>query len=148
MPLRHTILPIALLLLPGCRATIKEVATAANDAAQYPFKTTLTLALMGAAAYYVIDPLAPNWEVAHTQTGGTRYRIDLRMKRFHLGGDGEADLIFKRHAEELAELMGNGEYHLLSYSEGIDSNMSIPQRWSRGVIDLARNRTSSADSQQ
>ncbi len=142
MKLSHLAVSIMFLLLPGCRSTIKEVATAANDAARYPFKTTLTLAAIGAAAYYVIDPLAPNWEVAQRQLSDTRYRIDLRMKRFHLGGDGEADLLFKRHAEELAALMGNGEYHLVAYSEGIDSNMSIPQRWGRGVIDLAPTRTS------
>ena len=142
MQFRHVAIPIAFLLLPGCRSTIKEVATTANDATQYPFKTTLTLAVMGAAAYYIVDPLAPNWEVAQKQIGDTRYRIDLRMKRFHLGADGEADQIFKRHAEELAEIMGNGDYRLVAYSEGIDSNMTVPQRWSRGVIDLAPIRTS------
>jgi hypothetical protein len=137
MQFRHVAIPIAVLLLPGCRSTIKEVAGAANEAAQYPFKTTFTLAAIGAAAYYIVDPLAPNWEVAHKQIGDTRYRIDLRMKRFHLGADGESDQVFKRHAEELAQRMGNGEYRLVAYSEGIDSNMTVPQRWGRGVIDLA-----------
>ncbi|MSQ60261.1 MAG: hypothetical protein EXR36_11630 [Betaproteobacteria bacterium] len=146
MQFRHVAIPIALLLLPACRSTIREVAEAANDATQYPFKTTLTLAAIGAAAYYVVDPLAPNWEVAHEQIGGTRYRIDLRMKRFHLGADGESDQVFKRHAEDFAERLGNGEYRLVSYSEGIDSNMSVPRRWGRGVIELLPAHSAQRDS--
>ncbi len=135
----------AVLSLMGCQATIKEVVTAGKAATHFPYKTSVELAAIGAAAYFILDPLAPNWEVAHTQISDSRLRIDLRMKRFHHGGEGEADQIFKRHAEELAELMGNGAYRLVSYTEGIDSEMTGPRRWSRGVIDLAATRTSYSD---
>ena len=133
--------PIALLFifaaLPGCRSTIQEVVTAADDASHFPLKTTLGIAGLGAAAYFIIDPLAPNWEVSETQLSDTRYRIDLRMKRFHLGGDGEAEPLFKRHAQDLAEQLASGEYRLISYSEGIDSNVTVPRRWSRGIVELS-----------
>jgi hypothetical protein len=134
----------ALIGLSGCRATVTEVATASKEVVILPFQTTLIVAALGAAAYYVIDPLAPNWEVAQKQVGDTRYRIDLRLKRFHSGGEGEAEPLFKRHAEELAENIGTGEYRVIAYTEGIDSNVTGPQRWSRGIIELPPDKTSAA----
>lgn len=125
-----------ILALTGCRATIDEVATATDEALDYSNRNMLVIAAIGAAAFYLIDPLAPNWEVAQKQLTDTRFRIDLRMKRFHSGADGEAEPLFTRHAEEIAEQLGAGEYRLLSYTEGIDSNVTVPQRWAKGVIEL------------
>lgn len=140
MPLKPTALLTllgALLTLAGCRATIGELNNAAYDVVSgYSTRNMLVMAGVGAAAYYALDPLAPNWEVSQQQINDTRYRIALRMKRFHAGGEGEAESLFTRHAEELAEQWGAGEYRLLSYREGIDSEVTVPRRWAQGVIEL------------
>lgn len=127
----------ALIGLGGCQATLVEVADSARDFTKIGTKPLVTLAALGAAAYYVVDPLAPNWEVAQTQLSETRYRIDLRLKRFHAGGQGEADLVFKRHAQALAQSYGDGAYRVLSYDQGIDSEMIGPRRWTRALIEIA-----------
>lgn len=138
---KHLIVGAAL-VLAGCQSTLVEVSDSARSVASLGPTPLLTLGALGAAAYYVVDPLAPNWEVAQTQLEDSRIRIDMRLKRFHSGGEGEAQLIFKRHAEELALTRGHGEYKLLAYSEGIDSEITGPRRWTRGVIDLTPARTS------
>lgn len=135
----------AALALAGCQATLTEVSDTARGLTSLGPTTMLTLGAVGAAAYYVVDPLAPNWEVAQTQLDDSRFRIDLRLKRFHSGAEGEAGLLFKRHAEELAQSLGTGAYRLLAYSEGIDSEITGARRWTRGVIDLAQVRTSAAN---
>lgn len=136
-PLRTLALSLTALGLCGCRATINEVANATDDALLgYSIRNMMVIGAVGAAAWYVIDPAAPNWEVARTQISPTRYRIELRMKRFHTGGDGEAEPLFTRHAEGIAEDLGAGEYRLVSYNEGIDSETAVARRWARGVIEL------------
>lgn len=141
---RNLVLCLAL-ALAGCQATLVEVADTTRDFTKMSTKPLLTLAALGAAAYYVVDPLAPNWEVAQTQIDDSRFRIDMRLKRFHHGGEGEADMVFKRRAEELAQTLGGGEYRLVSYAEGIDSEMTGPRRWTRGVIELAPAPTSASN---
>lgn len=137
MPLRILALLCVATSLTACRTTIDEVATATDEVITgYSTRNMMFIAGIGAAAYYVIDPLAPNWEVSRKQINDTRFRIDLRMKRFHAGGEGEAAPLFTRHAEEMAEQLGAGEYRLLSYTEGIDSQVTVPQRWAKGVIEL------------
>ena len=88
-------------------------------------------------AYLVIDPLAPNWEIKETKLGEEEYRLSLRMKRFHTGGDGEARVVFNRRAEALAREGGYASYDILAYNEGIDSGL-IAQRVSEGTVRLMR----------
>lgn len=145
MTVRNSLTLASLIALMGCQATLVEIADTTRDFTKMSTKPLLTLAALGAAAYYVVDPLAPNWEVAQTQIDDARYRIDLRLKRFHHGGEGEAASVFQRHAEELARNWGNGEYRLVAYSEGIDSEMTGPRRWTRGVIELLPTQTSASD---
>lgn len=54
--------------------------------------------LAGAALYWAVDPLAPNWELEHAPLGADRVRISLRNKRVTNGGDGEAPQVFARGA--------------------------------------------------
>lgn len=93
-------------------------------------------AVAGAVIWYVADPLAPTWGVAQRKLAGNRYRIDLRQKKFALGGDGEAQQVFQRTAETLVEENGYTGYTILSYSEGIESGPLLGQRVSRGVVLL------------
>ena len=87
-------------------------------------------------AWYVVDPLAPNWEVKEAKLADNRWRLDMRMKRWTTGGDGEAVELLHRQAERLAQLQGYSTYRVLSWNEGIQSDMPIAQRWARGVVLL------------
>ena len=62
------------------------------------------IVLTGAGAwilYNIYDPLAPNWEVVEAKVADNVYVLDLKMKRFHTGGSGEAMMVIKRRAEQL-----------------------------------------------
>jgi hypothetical protein len=86
--------------------------------------------------YVIIDPLAPNWKVELEPLGTRRYRINLTMKRFFTGGEGESGQVLRRAAEKLQHEGGYSEYAILSYSEGIESKVTIAQRVASGVIEL------------
>lgn len=92
----------------------------------------------GALLFALIDPLAPNWQIAHTQLAADRYRINLKMKRFTSGGDGEAAQVFYRRAEQLAQEGGGTGYRVIEYSEGIESALPVAQRFASGVIEFTR----------
>lgn len=92
----------------------------------------------GAALYFVIDPLAPNWRVEEEQLGPDLFRIGLRKKRFTTGGDGEAMQVLTRRAEKLAREKGYGGYRVVQYHEAIESLMPIAQRVSWGTVRLVR----------
>ena len=86
--------------------------------------------------YYIVDPLAPNWKVEIEPVGQNRYRVNLTMKRFITGGEGEAVTVFRRTAEKLRQEGGYREYDLVAYSEGIESHVLIAQRVANGVVEL------------
>lgn len=98
----------------------------------------VAVVLVGVAAYYIVDPQAPNWEVKIDQLDETRVAINLRKKRFAAGGDGEAREIFRRKAQQITEENGFAGYQILQFSEGVDSETTYARRVSRGVIELAK----------
>jgi hypothetical protein len=86
--------------------------------------------------YWIVDPLAPNWKVEVEPLGTRRYRLNLTMKRFITGGEGESNSVFRRAAEKLQHEGGFAEYAILSYSEGIESKVTLAQRVASGVVEL------------
>lgn len=92
----------------------------------------------GVAAYAVLDPLAPNWNLQEARLAEERYRLVLRMKAVHSGGAGEAYQIFLRRAEQLAGQPGFGAYEVTRWQEGIESNRPFAQRVAYGDIRLVR----------
>jgi hypothetical protein len=86
--------------------------------------------------YAIVDPLAPNWKVQVEPLGTQRYRVNLTMKRFITGGEGESNSVFRRAAEKLQHEGGFAEYAILSYSEGIESKVTLAQRVASGVVEL------------
>jgi hypothetical protein len=96
-----------------------------------------TIAL-AAAMFVVIDPLAPNWRIEQYDLGDDRYAIALKKKRFTMGGDGESQQIFRRRIERILREQGFVSYQILEFSEGIESNVPIAQRVSRGLVQFAR----------
>lgn len=91
-----------------------------------------------AAVYYVVDPLAPNWQIAQQHLGADRYVFALTKKRYTTGGDGEAMPILRRRLAQIADAQGYSSYDLIEFTAGIESNMPVAQRVSRGVVQFAR----------
>ena len=104
--------------------------------------TTITLEKLiywggvGAIAYYVMDPFAPNWDIEEAQFPNDHYVLSLKMKRYYTGGAGEARLVFTRRAKELANTGGFSGYKILEYSEGLESSAAGSQRVAQGVVVL------------
>jgi hypothetical protein len=94
--------------------------------------------VLGAALYWAVDPLAPNWQLAQAPDGADRVRISLRKKRFTSGGDGEAGQLFARRAQQVAREGGYAGYSVMEYTEGIESTLPVAQRVAQGVIRLNR----------
>lgn len=90
------------------------------------------------AAYLILDPLAPNWEIEEAPLADNQIHLSLKMKRYYAGGAGEARSIFNRRAKDLVQYGGFDSYEVLEYSEGMESSMLGSQRVCEGVIRLSR----------
>lgn len=90
------------------------------------------------AAYLILDPLAPNWEIEQAAFPDGHYHFALKMKRFYAGGAGESRMVFHQRAKELMRQGGYDGYQVVEYSEGMESSVLGSQRVSQGVIRLTR----------
>ncbi|MDR1647955.1 MAG: hypothetical protein LBR88_07985 [Zoogloeaceae bacterium] len=88
--------------------------------------------------YVIYDPLAPNWEIETTRVSEDVFRMQLTMKRFHTGGEGEAQYLFRRNARRIAQAAGYDDYLVLRYEEGIESATRASRRFSTGEIRLVQ----------
>lgn len=127
--------------LPGCSSIDPEPEhTTLIPAKRLNLGSSLSLRveslLAAGAIYLLVDPLAPNWAVAVEPIGPTRYRLALKMKKFITGGEGESLLVVRRTAEKLRAQHGALGYHLIEYSEGIESHVLIAQRYAHAVVEL------------
>ncbi|MBX3648515.1 MAG: hypothetical protein R3E40_03070 [Rhodocyclaceae bacterium] len=103
------------------------------------FSLSLENMLIGAAIYYFVDPLAPNWEGEMRRVSDDTFSIAMRAKRFRsTGGDGEAGRVFRRNAEQITREGGFARYDVLSYSEGIESETLGAVRFAEGLIRISR----------
>ena len=137
--------PAACLILiavgSGCSTTeplIADKSLLISPSVEITYEALAGVALAAIAVWYFADPMAPTWGVARRKLAEDRYRIDLRQKRFAVNGDGEAQQVFHRAAETLAEENGYSGYTIVSYSEGLESGPLLSQRVSRGVVLLTR----------
>lgn len=99
------------------------------------------LVVAGAGAwllYQIYDPLAPNWQIVEAKVSENVYVFDLKMKRFHTGGSGEAMMVIKRRAEQLRRENGFASYRVVDYVEGIESSTPVAQRYAQGLVQMAR----------
>lgn len=103
------------------------------------FSVSLESMLIGAAIYYFVDPLSPNWEGELKQLSEDTFSIALRSKRFRSsGGDGEAGRVFRRNAEQIVREGGYAGFQVLSYAEGIESEVVGAYRYAEGTIRISR----------
>ena len=88
------------------------------------------------AAYLILDPYAPNWDIEEAALPKNQFHLALKMKRYYSGGAGEARSILHRRAKDLVQRGGFEGYELLEYSESLESSVLGSQRVAQGVIRL------------
>ena len=102
------------------------------------YTTTLGALVDKAAAAailnYVYQPLEPNWDVADIPLSHDTHRFSLRMKRFVIGGEGEAWQTAKRYAERLQAAKGASGYVFVEFTQGIDSSTPFARRVAEGLV--------------
>lgn len=103
-----------------------------------PLEKMIYWGVYAGAAYLVLDPLAPNWDIEQARFTDDRYHLSLRMKRVYSGGAGEARTVFHRRAKELMMERGYDGYQVVEYSEGLESSVLGSQRTAEGVIRLTK----------
>jgi hypothetical protein len=89
------------------------------------------------AAYRVLDPYAPNWDIEEANLPKNQVHLALKMKRYYSGGAGEARAVFHHRAKELVKYGGFEGYEVLEYNESLESSILGSQRMVQGVIRLA-----------
>lgn len=94
--------------------------------------------VLAAVVYLVYDPLAPNWEIKEQKLSDDTYRLDMRMKRYHTGGQGEAMQVLRRRAETLQMQGGFKEFQVVEYTEGIESKTFGAHRYAEAKLRLVK----------
>ena len=123
-------------LLGACSPIIPDDSIDLTATQSYPLSDVIGVAAIAAAAWIIVDPLAPNWDVAEGKVTDNHWRIAMRKKNFTTGGDGEAIELLHRHAAQLAERQGYRSYRIMTWTEGVQSDMPLAHRWARGDIEL------------
>lgn len=86
-----------------------------------------------AVVYYTHDGF--RWDVEDRRIAPDTYRITVRQGKLKGSGQGEAEPIFRRRAEEIAAVQGCAGYTILDYHQGLESDfLDVPQRVSEGTI--------------
>lgn len=113
---------LALTLLSGCSFSTLSAGGSAPG-----------IAALGGIAYYAKDGFT--WEVEDRRIGEDTYRLTVKQGKFKQGGQGEAEVYFKRRAEEIAALQGCDGYTILELTQSLHSDiLNVPQRVTEGVI--------------
>lgn len=140
-------LAVVMLLIEGCAGSTKsdtaftthsEVARLAVNAASYPLEKTIYWGAWAAAAYFVLDPFSPNWDIQEARFPEDHVHFQIAMKRYYSGGAGEARVVFHRRAKELMRAGGFGNYEVVEYNEGMESSMLGAKRTAEGVVRFLR----------
>ena len=125
--------------LPAKGPIIPDTTLNLSNSVQIPLERIVTWGLYAGAAYLILDPLTPNWEIEQAAFPDGHYHFSLKMKRFYAGGAGESRAVFHQRAKELMRQGGYDAYEVLEYTEGMESSVLGSQRVSQGVIRLTRN---------
>lgn len=104
----------------------------------YPLEKLVYWGIWASAAYLILDPLAPNWEIEEARFPDNHVHFQMSMKRYYAGGAGEARVVFQRRAKELMREGGFSGFEIVEYSEGMDSSMLGSKRTAEGVIRLIK----------
>ncbi|MBU1237156.1 MAG: hypothetical protein KJ634_07430 [Gammaproteobacteria bacterium] len=142
------ILAAALALCACGSSSVRTIPSSGSLIPDYTLKMSPTISIalekivywgaLAGVAYMVLDPLSPNWEIEEAPLGENHIHFSLRMKRYYVGGAGEAQALFHRRAKELTRLNGFDGYQVVEYQESLDSSVIGSQRTATGVVKLTR----------
>jgi hypothetical protein len=135
------------LLLGACgSSSVKSIPSSGTTIPNYTLRVSPSISValekivywgaLAGVAYYVLDPLAPNWDIEEAPLGENHIHFSLRMKRYYAGGAGEAQSLFHRRAKELMHLNGFSGYRVVEYQESLESSVLGSQRTATGVVVL------------
>ena len=139
--IRNAVVAASILILSGCNTAqpfIPDKVLNVSPSLQIPYEVVAVTVIAGVIAWQVLDPMAPTWEIMHIRHADTQYETTLRRKKFPTSGSGmgEAQLLFKRHAQSIAAQNGYSDYTITYYEEFTESAFWVDQRVSRGTIQL------------
>ena len=123
---------------PAQGPILPDTALNLTKSVQVPLEKIVNWGLYAGAAWLILDPLAPNWEIEQASFPERHYHLSLKMKRVYAGGAGEARVVFHQRAKDLMRQNGFDTYAVVEYSEGLESSILGSQRVARGVIQLVR----------
>lgn len=124
--------------IPRKGTVVPDTALKMTPTLAVPLEKVIYWGIYASAAYLIVDPMAPNWEIEEARFPEERYHLALHMKRFYAGGAGEARAIFHRRARDLAQRGGFAGYEVLEYSEGLESSVIGSQRTATGVVVMTK----------
>lgn len=104
----------------------------------YPLEKLVYWGIYVGAAYLILDPFAPNWDIQEARFPENHVHFQMSMKRYYAGGAGEARVVFNRRAKALMREGGFAGYEVVEYSEGQESSVLGAQRTAEGVIRFTR----------
>ena len=123
--------------------TPKENLSQANLAAQIPSSSDVANQAMELTpyekflkVYRIYDPFYDTWDMKEAELGNNRYYIEMKMKHFTRGGEGEALLMFKRRADKVRELQKMASYEILDFNESIENQVFHTRRVASGIFEL------------
>jgi hypothetical protein len=117
---------------------IPDTVVQLGPAVSYPLEKLVYWGIWVGAAWLILDPLAPNWDIEEARLPENHVHFQMSMKRFYTGGAGEARAVFNRRAKALMREGGYSSYEIVEYSEALDSSVLGSKRTAAGVIRLAR----------
>lgn len=125
-------------LFPAQGPLIGDTTLNVSKSTHIPMEKIVAWGLYAGAAWLILDPLAPNWEIEQASFPDRYYHLSLKMKRVYAGGAGEARVVFHQRARELMRQNGFDGYSVVEYTEGLNSSVLGSQRVAQGVILLTR----------
>lgn len=123
--------------IPRQGSVIPDSTVQISPSVAIPLETLVYWGAYVGAAYLILDPFAPNWEIEEAALPNHHVHLSLKMKRYYAGGGGEARVVFHRRAKELMQYGGFEGYEVVEYNEGMTSSVLGSQRVSQGVIRLS-----------
>ncbi len=141
MPLPKVVAPMLLLAALSCCVGVSAAGDAAGREASAksrgePQPGTAGVAVSACDVPETIEQVLLNWRMELVCLGAQRYRIEMRKNRIAAGGEGEAMPLFMRRAEAILLRQGGSSYRILSFAEGLDSSLPLPQRVAQGVVEI------------
>ncbi len=117
---------------------IPDTTVQLGPSVSYPLEKLVYWGIWVGAAYLIIDPLAPNWNIEEARLPENHVHFQMSMKRYYTGGAGEARAVFNRRAKTLMREGGYAGYEIVEYAEALDSSVLGSKRTAEGVIRLTK----------